>query len=99
LNKLRAIIATTLWRHLAQELLGQKQTFERQSMAKAKAGLQKVMVGKYVCPETDQLVPVSSVHPPPDLDCPLIIEQCPACGEQHEVSCDDLLEAEESDLR
>ncbi len=68
-------------------------------MAKAKAGLKKVIVGKYVCPETDELVPVSSLHPPPDMDCPLIIEQCPACGEQHEVSCDDLLEAEESDLK
>jgi hypothetical protein len=55
-------------------------------------------VGKYVCPETDELVPVSSLHPPPEMDCPLIIERCPACGEQHEVACDDLLEAEDYEM-
>jgi hypothetical protein len=67
-------------------------------MRNAKAGLKKIIVGKYVCPETDELVPVSSLHPPPEMDCPLIIERCPACGEQHEVACDDLLEAEDYEM-
>jgi hypothetical protein len=67
-------------------------------MADEKTGLNKVIVGKYVCPETDTLIPVSSVRPPPEMDCPLIVERCPACGERHEVACDDLLEAEDSDL-
>jgi hypothetical protein len=66
-------------------------------MADEKTALNKVVVGKYVCPETDILIPVSSVHPPPEMDCPLIVERCPACGERHEVCCDDLLDTEECD--
>jgi hypothetical protein len=65
-------------------------------MAEPRAGLKKIIVGKYVCPETDKLVPVSSAHPAPEMDCPLIIEHCPACGERHEVCCDDLLEDDDS---
>ncbi len=67
-------------------------------MPDEKTGLKKVIVGKYVCPETDSLISVPSVHPPPEMDCPLIVEKCPACGERHEVCCDDLLEAEDSEL-
>ena len=67
-------------------------------MADEKAGVRKIIVGKYVCPITDELIPVSSAHPPPEMDCPLIVEVCPACGERHEVCCDDLLEADEFEL-
>lgn len=67
-------------------------------MADEKIGVQKVIVGKYVCPVADILIPVSSLRPPPEMDCPLVVECCPACGERHEVGCDDLLEADDTDL-
>jgi hypothetical protein len=66
-------------------------------MADERAGVRKFIVGKYVCPETDQLIPVSSALPIPEMDCPVIVEVCPACGEKHEVCCDDLLESEDFD--
>ncbi len=66
-------------------------------MADRKSALEKHLVGKYVCPSTDEVVPVWSIAPPPEVDCPFFIEHCEACGEKHTVGCDDLLEADESD--
>jgi hypothetical protein len=67
-------------------------------MAEKLTGLKTFILGKYVCPETDQLIPVSSAVPMAETDCPIIVEVCPSCGERHEVCCDDLLEAEDSEL-
>jgi hypothetical protein len=67
-------------------------------MAKDTLGLKTYILGHYVCPETDQMVPVPSAVPLAEADCPFIIEVCPACGEKHEVCCGDLLEADDSDL-
>ena len=64
-------------------------------MADETAGLKRSIVGKYVCPETDELIPVSTSSPLAEMDCPFIVEVCPSCGERHEVSCDDLLEADD----
>lgn len=66
-------------------------------MADEKTGLKRFTVGKYVCPETDELITVSAVSPLAELDCPLIVEKCPSCGERHEVPCDDLLDTEDID--
>lgn len=59
---------------------------------------EKFLVGKYVCPITEKLVPVWSAVPIPEMECPVIIEYCPACGEEHAVACDDLLETGDCDL-
>ncbi len=67
-------------------------------MPDEKTGLKRFIVGKYVCPETDELIPVPSPSPLAELDCPVIVEKCPSCGERHEVCCDDLLEADDSEL-
>jgi hypothetical protein len=66
-------------------------------MADPKPALKRFLVGKYVCPSMDELVPVWSSVPISEMDCPLIIEHCQACGEKHSVACDDLLEADDSD--
>lgn len=67
-------------------------------MPDKKTGLKPFIVGKYVCPETDELIAVPADSPLAELDCPVIIEKCPSCGERHEVCCDDLLDTEEGDL-
>ena len=67
-------------------------------MAKESVGLKKFLLGQYVCPETDELIPVMSALPMQEVECPFIVEACPACGERHEVCCDDLLEADESEV-
>lgn len=67
-------------------------------MPDEKTGLKRFIVGKYVCPETDELISVSAASPMAELDCPVIVEMCPSCGERHEVCCDDLLDTEDSDL-
>lgn len=66
-------------------------------MAKDHTGLKRFIVGKYVCPETDELIPVPSAVPMAEIECPVIVEDCPACGGRHEVCCDDLLASDESE--
>ena len=67
-------------------------------MADEKTEVKRFFVGKYVCPETDQLIPVTSALPLAEMDCHVVVELCPSCGERHEVCCDDLLVADESDF-
>lgn len=67
-------------------------------MAERDGGLKTYLLGHYVCPETDQLIPVTSQVPLAEADCPFIVETCPACGEKHEVCCGDLLEEDESEV-
>lgn len=67
-------------------------------MPDPKSALKHFLVGKYVCPTTDELVHVWSPVPMADMECPITIKHCEACGEKHTVGCDDLLEAHESDL-
>ena len=54
-------------------------------------------VGKYVCPETDELIVVRSALPLAEMDCHVVVEVCSSCGERHEVCCDDLLGTEDMD--
>jgi hypothetical protein len=71
---------------------------QRGPMAEERAATKTFIVGKYVCPETDQVIPVNSAVPMSELDCPVIVKVCPSCGERHEVCCDDLLEPDDSEL-
>jgi hypothetical protein len=66
-------------------------------MADEQTGVRRFFVGKYVCPETDELISVTSALPLAEMDCHVVVETCPSCGERHEVCCDDLLDTEEID--
>lgn len=47
-------------------------------------------VGTFVCPKTRTRVPLSATHSVSDLQWPVVVERCPACGERHTVEYNDL---------
>lgn len=47
-------------------------------------------IGKYVCPNTNKLVPLMASRPLAFVEWPLVVEHCRECGERHALECEDV---------
>lgn len=59
-------------------------------MRAAKAELVEFEIGRYVCPKTKALVPLKSARPLAFVEWPVTIKNCPDCGGEHLLQCEDL---------
>ncbi len=42
-------------------------------------------IGTYVCPKKRKRVPLTATHSVSDLEWPVVVEKCPACGQRHQI--------------
>ncbi|MCL6565755.1 MAG: hypothetical protein K6U09_04950 [Acidobacteriia bacterium] len=59
-------------------------------MPRQSAPAKEFTVGTYLCPNTNQTVPLRASQPVQELSWPVVVERCPACGQRHEIDYGEL---------
>lgn len=59
-------------------------------MRAAKAVPVEFEIGRYICPKTKAPVPLKSSCPLAFMEWPVTISNCPECGQEHVLQCEDL---------
>ena len=61
-------------------------------MSQGAATARQCEIGTYTCPNTGRRLPLMAAQPLPAVEWPVVVAQCKACGETHQVRRQDLVQ-------